>query len=62
VIGKVSAYELDRLLGHIINHDKIHFTNIETLLPNRGRDKDIEFSFLELLDRLADEYSFEYTE
>ena len=48
------AYELDWLLGHIVNYDEIDFTNIEPLLPDRGRDKDIEFAFFELLDSLID--------
>ena len=54
MVGEGSAYELDRLLGHIVNNDEIYFTNIKTLLTNRGRDEDIEFPFFELLDRLTD--------
>jgi len=52
------AYELDRLFGHIVNNDKIDFTNVQTLLTDRGRDEDIEFSFFELLNCLTDQHSW----
>ena len=58
----MAAYELDRLLGHIIDNYKIDFTNVKTFLPDGGRDEDIEFSFFEVLDRLTDQYMFEYTD
>jgi hypothetical protein len=58
----MAAHELDRLLGHIVDNDKIDFTNIKTFLTNGGRDEDIEFSFLELLDRLNDQYKIEHAE
>jgi hypothetical protein len=58
----MAAHELDRLLGHVVDNDKIDFTNIKTLLTNRGRDEDVELSFFELLDRLTGQYKFENTE
>jgi len=48
------AYELDRLLGHIVDNDEIDFTNVQTLLTDGGRDEDIELPFFELLDSLTD--------
>ena len=50
----MAAYELDRLLGHIIDNYKIDFTNVKTLFSDRGRDEDVEFPFFELLDSLTD--------
>lgn len=48
-----TIYELDRLLGHIVDDNKVHFSNIQALLANRGRHQDIELALLELLDCLS---------
>lgn len=56
------AHELDRLLGHVVDNDKIDFTDIKTLLSNRGRDEDVKLSFFELLDCLIGQYKSEKTE
>jgi hypothetical protein len=34
----VLAYELDRLLGHIIDDDEINFSDVQTFFPDRGRN------------------------
>jgi hypothetical protein len=42
------AHQLDTLLRHIIDNDKVDLSDIKTLLANGGRYQDIVFAFFEV--------------
>ena len=47
------TYELDGLLGHIVNDDKVDFADIEPFFADGSGDKDIVRALLEIGNGLS---------
>lgn len=47
------TYQLDTLLGHIVDHHEIYFANIQSFFSDRSGNKDIVYTLLEIVDGLT---------
>jgi hypothetical protein len=55
-----NAHQLDGLLRHVIDDHEVYFADIESFLADGRRHEDVEFAFLELIDRLLNSAPFHH--